>query len=321
MEDVLSAYVTGGRTVAAGSAQSKRKRASFLDARSETAMPSRPELFRSVRELWVRIARVRNFLTRTPAPLVNHRAVSDDSRESRAVPAFISRQLDADETMRLKESARGQGVRVNEIMARDLFLAVCDWKKRSGQASGQERMRVAVPVDIRRHGELRHVTGNRASLVFLDRHGGAMGEPAQLLSGIHDEMELIKNLRLGWTFVDSLRILRTVPMLREKIRRREKCRSTCVMTNLGRWPFGHRLPRRNGHVVLGDAVLERIDCMAPLRPFTNATFNILNYAGRVSVTLHYDARVLTDDEACDLLAVYMDYLRRSLAISSVAADR
>lgn len=314
MDDFLTAYLARLNLIPTGPVPLKQKLSSLGEARAVKDISKPPELFRAIRELWVRLKRAGKFLYTSPAPLVHNHSISPDSRLLQGFPASITRTLNTAETSGLKENAKGLGVTVNEIMACDLFLAIRDWKQRCGQTDGRDRLRIAVPVDIRTHTELRHMTGNRASLVFLDRQGEGLNDPDRLLSGIHAEMEQIKRLRLGQTFVGSLRLMRAFPGIREKIRGREKCRCTCVMTNLGRWPFRRSLPRREGRVVLGDVVLESIECMAPLRPYTNATFNILNYGGRISVTLHYDARVLSNHEAGELLSIFMDLLRRSLTL-------
>jgi hypothetical protein len=92
------------------------------------------------------------------------------------------------------------------------------------------------------------------------------------------------------------------------------------VTNLGRVLNRHRLPRREGRIALGDVVLESIEILAPLRPFTSAAFAIHFYARRLAITLHYDSRVLSKHQADDLMAKYAYFLRLSMAQAMVSSS-
>ena len=50
--------------------------------------------------------------------------------------------------------------------------------------------------------------------------------------------------------------------------------------------------------------LEDADFVAPLRPYSCVTIAVALYAHRLGITLHYDPRPLTEQQATDLLETY-----------------
>jgi hypothetical protein len=308
---VFMAYASRLETRSGDGGQVKRAGGASIDIRKGMAIPWR-EAPRIVREQWTALAGIRQFFSRSPVPLIPHRPAPPDEPMYPGYPARCSRSFDPLESSRLRFSAMGQGAMSNDLLIRDLFRAVAEWQQRQGRTNPRDWLRITVPVDMRRFGEIRHVTGNRTSLVFLDRRRGDTDDPGLLLSGIHDEMELIKELRLGYTFLGSLRILSMFPGLRDRLRSRESCQSTCVLSNLGKLLNRLELPRCDGRIVLGHAVLEGMECIGPLRPLTCAVVCVFDYADRTTVTVHYDARVLAKPQAEDLLATYMRCLKQSM---------
>jgi hypothetical protein len=73
------------------------------------------------------------------------------------------------------------------------------------------------------------------------------------------------------------------------------------------------LPKDKGRHVAGDAILERIEGVAPIRPYNCATFLATEYAGRLTMTLHYDPRPVGSAQADDLIATFA---RRARATAS-----
>lgn len=89
--------------------------------------------------------------------------------------------------------------------------------------------------------------------------------------------------------------------------------ATAVLTNLG--PVLDRCPlaSQDGQVVIDDAVLQGIDVLPPLRPFTSAAVAVFVYAGRLHLTLHYDSRVIGESDASELLDGFVARIRQSTA--------
>ena len=151
------------------------------------------------------------------------------------------------------------------------------------------------------------------SSVFLDRRGPDFADADRLLQSIHEEMDLIKRLQLGFTFIFSTAICRRLPGGLEKRVRADKCTISCIFTNLGN-PLAHvPLPRRNRCIVAGNVTLEDIDSVAPVRPYSCVTVAVGLYAHKLSITLHYDPRPLSQEQAADLLDAYVRRIYASIS--------
>ncbi len=124
-------------------------------------------------------------------------------------------------------------------------------------------------------------------------------------------MSDIKRLHLGLTFVLSLQVCRWLPGGLRRVTGSSRCAATAVLTNVGAALDRCPLPCREGRLAAGDAVLESMDALAPLRPLTCAAIALLVYAGRLHITLHYDSRVLTAAEAGELIDDFTGRVRRS----------
>jgi hypothetical protein len=276
-----------------------------------------PRAIRRVRRI---LESMRVFFKRSPLPLIPEGPACHEGSVSPDILASCSTVFDAVETERLLFAARQQGVMGNDLLVRDIFLAIGNWIRRYAPVDNRDWLRFCVPVDIRMHEEFRDFKGNGASYIFLDRRLCDLNDPDRLLSGIHQEMEVVKGKRLDLTFIKGLRILSMFPGARKWILARKTCQATCVVTNLGRVLNRHRLPRREGRIVLGEGVLENIEILAPLRPFTSVAFAIHYYARRLAITLHYDSRVLSKGQAEDLLALHKHFLRLSMEKAMVSGS-
>jgi hypothetical protein len=157
------------------------------------------------------------------------------------------------------------------------------------------------------------------SSVFLDRRAADFTDEDGLLQGIHEEMDLIKRNELGFTFVFSLAVCRRLfGSLKKKVQV-DQCSVSCVFSNLGT-PFAHTpVPQKDRCFVAGNVTMVATDFVAPIHPYSCATFTIGLYAHRQTITLHYDPRPLTKAQARDLLDTYIGRIRRSIAVCQDAA--
>ena len=152
---------------------------------------------------------------------------------------------------------------------------------------------------------------NVVSSVFLDRKGSQMSDPADLLVSIHDEMQLIKENELGYTFVLSLCVNRMLPGGLRRVARGNRCNASAVFTNLGRLVSRTGLPSENGEAICGDVRLQHLEILPPLAPFTCIAFGAGWYANRLSISMRYDLRVLTADQASALLDKLVTRIRET----------
>jgi hypothetical protein len=251
---------------------------------------------------------VREFLMHQPVPLVPHEPVAPDAALPETYPSALTGQLDEAQSAALHGAARDSSVTINDLLIRDLFLTAYAWRMRQYPDDPCCCLRMSVPINLRGLDDrLRRLpAANVVSMVFLDRREKNLtGDQAVLLQGIHDQMEKIKRLELGLTFVLSVRAFRALPGGLARMAQAQRCMSSCVLTNLGTPLAGTPIPSRDGKLLLGDVVLDSLDILAPIRPFTCAALATFKYANRQCVTLHYDPRPMSPGQADDLLSAYL----------------
>jgi hypothetical protein len=269
-------------------------------------------LLRLLPKQMVGLLGARQFLMRRPRPLVPCRAAPPDAPLPPQYPAVLSHFFGPEETRRLREAARRQAVTVNDLLGRDLFLALHAWRHAQGVADEDSWLRLMVPVNLRTDGDRQLPAANVVSSVFLDRRGRDCDDAVLLLQSIHDEMDLIKRLQLGFTFVFSLHVARYLPGGLRAQSRGDKCKISCIFTNLGSILADSPLPRSDARLVAGNLILDQMDVVPPYSPYTCAAFSVGSYADRLFITLHYDPRPLSADQAASLLATYAAQIRTAL---------
>jgi hypothetical protein len=247
---------------------------------------------------------VRQFFTRTPSPLLPHRVLPDDDPPPAGFPATRTHLFTRAQTAGLYETARRLGVTVNDLLARDVFLALGEWRARHGAGDGDAWLRMMVPIDLRSPGDRLLSAANMVGSVFLDRRSRDFADPAKLLAGIAGELQDIKDNRLGLTFIYALRALGLLPDGLKNNARRDRCSVSSIFSNMGKVLRRCPLPKDNGRHVAGDAILEQIEGVAPIRPYNCVTFLANEYVGRLTMTLHYDPRPVGAAQADDLTATF-----------------
>jgi hypothetical protein len=272
-----------------------------------------PTLLKMAPQQLVGVLRGRHFLTRRPVPLVPHRPCPNDDIPPKGYPATLHHVFDEESTIRGRRTAKHLGVTLNDLLVRDLFLALAEWRSRQNIGDDGHWLRMVIPTNLRTPGDRLLSAANMIGNVFLDRRGPDFTDASRLLQSIHKEMALVKRWRLGLAFNFLANIYRWLPGgLKRKIRA-DECLMSCMLTNLGE-PFAH-LPvsGRDGRVVAGNVTLENVDFIAPTAPFGCVTVGVITYARRLGLTLHYDPRPLSEGQATDLLAAYVRRIQTSMA--------
>jgi hypothetical protein len=228
------------------------------------------------------------------------------------------------ETELLLAEARTSGTTLNNLLIRDLLLAIGDFRTAERGGDARQWLRLSIPMNLRRPNGANFSAANIVSMVFVDRQTKDLSDSHAVLKGVHRQMQQIKDLELGLTFPLSLRIAKWLPGGRTRIRRMSndsRCRCTAVLSNLMRPLSEVALPRRNSKIVVGDCVLDEFEFLPPVRQGTQASFGAATYAERLNITLHYDSRSMTGDDAQELLTRYTHYLQQSACKSTVERDQ
>jgi len=266
------------------------------------------ELMRVLSKQAVGLLGIRQFLMRAPAPLLPHQPCDDEASTSAEYPAVLSDTLEVAQTAGLCQAAIQRGVRLNDVLATRLFLALTEWRSRHGvPADGWLRM--MVPVNLRTPADRTMPAVSLASSIFLDRRRRDGADAEGLLRSIHEEMNLIRSHRLSFTFAFFSRLLNLFPGELKRRSRAPRCAMSCIFSNVGRLFEHSPLPRRGSNLAAGNLTLEASEIVAPIRPYTCAAFVAATYANRLTITLHYDPRPLSHDQATDLLETFLRRLQ------------
>jgi len=258
---------------------------------------------------------VLRFFCRKPYPLLPSRVAPDDDAPPAEFPATRTHTFTREETAALHETAVQLGVGANDLLARDIFLALGEWRARSGDGNQDDGawLRMMVPIDLRSRGDRLLPAANMVGSVFLDRRSREFEDPGKLLAGIAGELQYIKDHRLGLIFIYSLRALGLLPGGLQRNARRDQCTVSSIFSNLGKVLRRCPLPKEHGRLVAGDLILEQIDGVAPIRPYNCATFLANEYAGRLTMTLHYDPRAVGAAQADDLVSTFARRVQASVS--------
>ncbi len=255
---------------------------------------------------------VLQFIRNAPVPL----AVRGEDESVTGCPASfpnpIMFELSRTETRSLFAAGRKGRVNAGDLLMRDLFLAISGWRQERAMGSGADCFRVSVPMSLRGATDQRMPMANSFSLVFLDRGHTDIKAPDLLLRSIHEEMQLIKENQLQYTFLLSLAIARRLPGGLPRFLAKDTCRATSCFSNIGAVFAMTPLPRHDGKLVVGGLRLESVDFVIPLRQRMHAAFCAHIYGGRLRILMNYDPRHITQEDARDLLEGFRRRVYRSM---------
>ncbi|TWU25708.1 acyltransferase PapA5 [Bythopirellula polymerisocia] len=254
------------------------------------------------------------FLMRQPVSIEPIEIEAATAELPHSFPTSHGQQFSDSETAGLLAAARDVGATVNDLLVRDLFLALGEFRKARKLGDGSEWLRISIPMNLRTQHFKRSSAANVVSMVFLDRRPQSFDDGLSLLNTIGHEMQEIKRKRLGLIFPLMLQFMRSLPGAVTRLQQmseKQVCNATTVLSNLGKPLRDVPLPRSDEKIVAGEMTLERIEFLPPVRPYTSAALGVSTYAGRLDISIHYDSRAITAANARELLEVYVERLRNT----------
>jgi hypothetical protein len=267
--------------------------------------PGRPRL----RDLWVGARGWLKLLRQSPAPLALP-AIKHGGERALPLLGFATHAWDASATRRLRVVASSQGSTLNDLLLRDLFLVLRRWNAQHDGA-GDPWLRINVPATLRTREDALAPAANALGFTFLTRRASECERDAELLESIQRETEAIRQFHLGLYFTGGLAMARRLPGVIPWMLRRKRSFATMVLSNLGRVLRHSGLPRRDGRLICGDAVLQRITGVPPIRPLTRAAIAVLNYGDETTVNLRCDPHLFSAAATGRFLAEYVAQLERT----------
>ena len=238
-------------------------------------------------------------------------SVDQPLQQTAAFPSPFTFYFDRQVTTCILSEAKRRKVTVNDLLARDLFLALHEWRRQNGIESEDEWLRFFVPINQRTKDDETISAANIMSAVFLERNPRQLTDAEFLLQSIQAEMQKHKRNQHGFLFIAAHALMKHMPRLRNLVIRRGKCMASCVFSNLGIILSRTPLPRRDGKLAIGEMVLEKVDFIAPLRPLTAAAFCVYTYAGGLTINLHFDPRSISKQQANQLLSMFVGKIHES----------
>ena len=233
----------------------------------------------------------------------------------RAFPGLKSFTFDAPLTKTLLNYCRQRGVTLNDLLLRDMFLAIHDWNERLNPARPGRWLRVNMPVDLR--GKLHEgiPSTNVMSYTFLTRSSRDCRDRRRLLETIGWETRMIKRWNLGLLFLDGLKASRKIPGALKLFTSGRIGFATVVHSFLGEISrrFGVRFPHRDGRLLMGNLLFRRLIAAPPVRPMTRAAFVLNVYHGELTVSVRCDPHLFAEEDAEKFLDGLAGRLRQTAA--------
>jgi NRPS condensation-like uncharacterized protein len=258
---------------------------------------------------WSTVVTTQQLLFKFPVPLAPCKK-NDTSVPNPNYFTFCETELTQDETQRYFAAAKSQNVTINDYLLRDLYLTIGDWRQRWLSKRRKGLLRIAVPMNLRTEQIKRIPASNTVTMIFLDRRDKDFSDADKLLQGIQREMDWVKRRGQKHVMLLTLHIRDCLPGGIAMALRKNICRSTAVLSNLGRVLESLPIPRRSDdRLIVGDAVLETVDASPPIRPGTLISFSALTYAKRLRLILRYDAENMTAEQADDFLQRFAERLK------------
>jgi hypothetical protein len=227
-------------------------------------------------------------------------------------PGFLCYSFTREEHQRFRDAASHCGATPNDLLLRDLFLALNRWNQRRWSWR-RPPLRIMMPTDLRGGDDFEMPAANMTGYTFLSYRGHQCTRPDELLRSIRTATAMIKHQRAGATFMDTIFVASQVSWLLPWLLSRNLCLATATLSNAGdpSRRFTAHLPRKSGRVLCGDLVLEEITGVPPLRAKTRATVSISQYDRRLTVSLRCDPHLFRLEDTAALLGLYVDRLQES----------
>lgn len=274
---------------------------------------------RMLPRLKVGLQGVRQFVARSVVRFDRPRAVRDDEQpastrhDSRAwEPRIVSAVLDPEYLRGLERHARATGIMVNDLLLASLITSLAQRLEDRGGPPDDLWIRIGVPLSLRTKSDHALPAANRVSMVFIDRQPAAAADTAELVAGIHDEMELIRSHSLGHIFPMSLEVGRLLPGGLRRTTDSPQAQSTAVLSNLGRCFHRSPLAGEDDVIRVGDSYLKGWWMVPPVRPGTAFALATHETSGRRTFALQVDPEAISLAKANEILDRMVVVLRECL---------
>lgn len=221
-------------------------------------------------------------------------------------PSVIGSWISESQTSRMADVAESNIVMLNSVLLGQLYLALADWRTSQNCHSENDWIRIILPMNIRDVADRRLPAANRSTLVQVDRRSRDAEDLKKFYQLLDREISIIRGWQLDKIFLLAIGLLSIFDSWIKRAARNEKSRGMAVFTNLGE-PFRKnerarlRNPESDSYIRLSD-----FNCVGPIRLGTPVNFSVSRHNEALRISLHYDSRVLSAEQADSLLRTYVD---------------
>ncbi|MEX0978522.1 MAG: hypothetical protein WDZ48_06705 [Pirellulales bacterium] len=311
IQEVLTAY-----KIAAGDASARQGRreldSTLLRRRGELATDDgdKGSLKTAWRDLYVTLRVWSAILFRASAVLQAPAGVAASAETSqREILPYETEVLSRSESARLHALAESLDVTTNDLLLRDLLLALADWNRRHG-GDARRPLRINVPMSVRGQHDARMPAANRIGFGFVTAE--LVDDPRQLLETVSGQTRRMKQWKLGLYFLGGLSMASRVPAVLRWALRRNQSLATAVLSNVGRFVADPLLARPEDLWTCGDVVLKHVTGMPPIRKLTRAAVLVIEYGGEIALSLRCDPRFFDVEQTRALLGDFTGRVRQTL---------
>lgn len=262
---------------------------------------------------WQRIKNAHYFHFQLPQSLTgeSQQRLGENGQTKRDHGAFLKQVIGRELTQQIEQFCHASGVRLNELALALLFQTCARWHREHLGAKGKRRIRLLMPFALMSRADLRMPAANRLSFSFLGRLDGECDDPLQLLGGIQQEIQAIRDTRLPMDFLFALGAASRWPRLMRWGIRQSRRMCTAVLSYGGDIARGrgHSLPTIDGQLVVGECRLVRVFGAPPVRSNTHIALGFCISGGELCFAQAWSRSGLSENDARCFLQMYVDAWR------------
>jgi len=309
IEDVLCAYHTVIRPE--DLVELRPLNPGLLSKRTQFGLSWWRLLLRLPLEIWGAVVGLAMFLLLRPQPLVSPEQPDKSEVDSPQLLDYPTHTFEVEESNRLRDSARVAGATMNDLLLRDLILAMDEWNAGLDKSTAGRLIRVMIPMSLRVAGDEVMPAANVVAMVNLDRWLKIYRNPSRLLTSIAWETRILQYCRFALTFIRCITLFEWIPGGLAFLTRANRCYATCVFSNMGRVLAEAPLPRQDGKLVVGDLLLVEMGSAPPVRSFVATGLTCLYYCGQLTLVQNYDRHHFTPHAAAELMSLTVRQILKS----------
>jgi hypothetical protein len=248
------------------------------------------------------------WMTRVPAPIAAQRKISSLP----SAHGYITHTFTGPQTRALRNFAKDAGVTLNDLLLRELFVAIAAWNREHG-ARGDRWLQINMPTSLRQGDDDEMPAADVIGYTFVARRTSDCQDSAALLASLAAETKAIRTWGLGMFFLDGLKHALRIPGALRFFARPGRCMATAVFSNLGdpQRRMNSKLPRTDGRLTAGNLVFQRLIGTPPLRSETRGAFLASMCGDELTLCALLDASAFDDAQARRFFDLWLQQISAS----------